>query len=103
MKRNLQKLLVVFATLFISFSVFAQQFGRPLNEGFENGIPSNWTQEVVSGDLSWSVESGDLTYPNGAYSGTHRVALRGVSGVTTNACVRLVSPVMDISKIYRPL
>ena len=103
MKRNLQKLLVVFAALFVSFSLFAQQFGRPLNEGFENGIPSNWTQEVVSGDLSWSVESGDLTYPNGAYSGTHRVALRGVSGVTTNACVRLVSPVMDISKIYRPL
>ena len=53
MKRNLQKLLVVFATLFISFSVYAQQFGRPLNEGFENGIPSNWTQEVVSGDLKW--------------------------------------------------
>lgn len=103
MKRNLQKLAGIFFALFFSFSLSAQQYGQALKEDFENGIPAEWSQEIVSDNLSWTIESGDLDFPQGAFTGEKRVAFRNVSGVTKNATTRLVSPVMDISKMYRPL
>ncbi|MBQ8721298.1 MAG: T9SS type A sorting domain-containing protein [Paludibacteraceae bacterium] len=103
MKRNLQKLLGLFCGLFFSFSLFAQQYGQALKEDFENGIPKDWTQEIVSDKLMWTIESGDLMFPNGAFSGEKRVAFRNESGVTKNASTRLVSPIMDLSTLYRPL
>lgn len=103
MKRNLQKLAGIFFALFFSFSLSAQQYGQALKEDFENGIPAEWSQEIVSDNLSWTVESGDLDFPQGAFTGEKRVAFRNVSGVTKNASARLVSPVMDLSKMYRPL
>ena len=105
MKKRLQRLFGLFFVLFASISLFAQQNqdGRVLEESFENGIPQGWTQEFVNDNLQWSVESGDLTFPNGAFEGSKRVAFRNVSGKTKNACTRLVSPTMDISKLYRPL
>ena len=105
MKMRLQRLFGLFFILFASISLFAQQNqdGRILDESFENGIPQDWTQEIVNDNLQWTVESGDLTFPNGAFKGSKRVAFRNTSGKTKNACTRLVSPTMDVSKLYRPL
>jgi hypothetical protein len=93
MKINCKKLIGLFFSLSLSVSLFAQQYGQALKEDFENGIPNDWKQEIVSDQLSWTVESGDLNFPNGAFTGTKRVAFRNVSGVTKNASASLVSPV----------
>lgn len=103
MKKLTLKISFLFVVLLFSLSLFAQQSGSVLEEGFENGIPQTWTQEVVNDNLSWSVESGDLTFPNGSAEGNKRVAFRNTSGKTKHACTRLVSPQMDVKKLYRPL
>ena len=103
MKRKLQRMLAFVAILFVPFVLFAQEYGSILNESFENGIPQEWTSEKVSGDITWTVESGDLTRPSGAYDGEKRVVFRNHTGVTSKAKARLVSPVMDISKLYQPI
>ncbi len=96
-------MLAFVAILFVPFVLFAQEYGSILNESFENGIPQEWTSEKVSGDITWTVESGDLTRPSGAYDGEKRVVFRNHTGVTSKAKARLVSPVMDISKLYQPI
>ena len=103
MEKRIQRLFCLLFVLFASLSLFAQQYGRVLEESFENGIPQDWTQEVVNDNLQWTVESGDLTFPNGAFEGNKRVAFRNTSGKTKSACARLVSPLIDVSKLYRPL
>ena len=102
MKRDLHKLIAFVAILLLPLSLFAQEYGRVLTESFEDGIPQEWLQEKVSGDISWVVESGG-DRPTGAFDGEKRVAFRNVSGKTTKAKTRLVLPAMDISQIYQPI
>lgn len=105
MKKNRRRLFSSFFVFFAALSLFAQQNqeGRVLEESFENGIPTTWSQEVVYDNLQWIVESGDLTFPNGAFKGNKRVAFRNTSGKTKKASTRLVSPIFDVTKLYRPL
>ena len=106
MKRDLQKLFAILAVFSFSFCLLAQTPELNPNErlkvDFENGIPADWTQENVNGAISWVAESGELSFPNGAYSGQSRVAFRGDS-ISTNARTRLISPQMDITSIYQPI
>ena len=102
MKANLHKLIAFVAIVLLPFSLFAQEYGRVLTESFEEGIPQEWLQEKVSGDISWIVESGG-DRPTGAFDGEKRLAFRNLSGKTTKAKTRLVSPVMDIKGIYQPI
>ncbi len=73
-----------------------------LSEGFENGIPSDWIQESVSGQTLWAVETAEngaagLEYPNGAYgTGKSRAYLRNTTGQTLGFKTRLITPVMNI-------
>ena len=103
MKRELQRLFALIAIFFLPFLLWSQGYGVRLEESFENGIPTDWTQEKVKGDMSWVVNSGDLTYPNGAFDGNCRIEFKGNTNVTTKARTRLVTPVMDIQGIYQPI
>ncbi len=103
MKRELQRLFVLIAIFFLPFLLWSQGYGVRLDESFENGIPADWTQEKVKGNMDWVVNSGDLTYPNGAFDGNCRVEFKGNTNVTTKARTRLVTPVMDIQGIYQPI
>ena len=97
---------VVFVTMMLSATTLWAQndLGHVLApESFEEGIPTTWTQEQVFGDIKWVVESGDLSRPNGAVKGTHRVAFRNNSRQTTGAITRLITPVMDLSKVFQPI
>lgn len=102
MKRDLQKMIAFVAILLLPFALFSQEYGRVLTEGFEDGIPQEWLQEKVSGDISWTVENGGVR-PNGAFDGDKRLIFRNTSGKTTKAKTRLVLPLMDISKVYQPI
>lgn len=103
MKKELQKLVALIAILFLPFVLWSQGYGVKLEESFEKGIPVDWTYEKVRGDMSWVVNSGDLTYPNGAFDGASRIEFRGNTNVTTKATTRLITPVMDIQGIYQPI
>lgn len=103
MKRNLRKLFVLMALFSLPYFLWSQGYGVKLDEGFENGIPADWTQENVKGSINWVVNTGELTYPNGAYEGNSRVEFKGNSNVTTKARTRLITPVMDIKGIYQPI
>ena len=67
------KVIVFIAMFFLPFLLWSQGYGVRLEESFENGIPADWTQENVKGNISWVVNSGDLTYPDGAFDGKSRV------------------------------
>ena len=103
MKRELQRLFALMVLFSLPFFLWSQGFAIRLDEGFENGIPSDWSQENVKGNINWVVNSGDLTYPNGAFGGNSRVEFKGNSNVTSKACTRLITPVMDIQGIYQPI
>ena len=103
MKRNLLKFVALLAIMFVPFALFSQEYGRVLNESFENGIPQEWIQENVSGSIVWSVESGELSRPSNAFDGAKRVAFRNTTGVTSKAKTRLISPVFDAKSLYQPI
>lgn len=103
MKKSLQKLIALLAILFVPFSLFSQEYASILEESFEGGIPQEWTEEKVYGDISWCVEGGSLERPMNAFDGEKRVAFRNVSNVTAKAKTRLITPVLDISKLYQPI
>lgn len=82
-----------------------------VDESFETGMPSDWTQEYSTdggatwttekpdGGLSWATESGSLKRPEGAYgAGKGRAYLHNETGQTVGARVRLITPVMNILK-----
>ena len=103
MKKYLLVLLATIAT--VTMSLNAQTM--VLNEGFEDGIQDAvWTQEFVSGQTPWAVESvsDNLSYPATVRQGTHRAYLRNNTGETLGYATRLVSRVMDLSprKVYQP-
>ena len=73
-----------------------------LNESFESGIPSTWTQEVLSSESAlWAVDN-LATNPTGAYDGNQRVALRNTTGSDKGYITRLITPVMDLSAVDAP-
>ena len=74
-----------------------------LFEDFENGIPSTWTQERIIGDYDWVVESGDLGNPTGTTSGSKRIAFRNNTNQTTAYVTRLISPEMNLAKVFQPI
>ena len=78
-----------------------------IDDGFEQGIQeTEWTQEFVSGNTPWAVESVEdgLAYPATVVQGSHRIYLRNTTGQTQGYVTRLVSKVMDLSPrvIYQP-
>lgn len=103
MKRDLLKLFALIVLFSLPLLLWSQGYGVRLDESFENGIPSEWTQEFVKGSVNWVVNSGDLTYPKGAFEGNSRVEFRGNSNITTKARTRLITPAMDIQGIYQPI
>ena len=103
MKRDLLKLFALIVLFSLPLLLWSQGYGVRLDESFENGIPSEWTQEFVKGSVNWVVNSGDLTYPKGAFEGNSRVEFHGNSNITTKARTRLITPAMDIQGIYQPI
>lgn len=101
-KSTLQTLLAI--VLFPLGLCAQSQYGTRLSEGFENGIPQEWTQENVRGSQNWVVEQGDgLSYPSGAFGGDKRVALRNESDMTLGYVSRLVTPQINLKGLYRPI
>ena len=75
-----------------------------LHEGFEEGIPATWTQECISGQVSWAAEqSGASMYPESAFDGNGLVALRNTTGQTQHFATKLVTPVIDLSEVFQPI
>ena len=72
----------------------------PWNEGFEaEELPQCWTQEIVSGDATWTTKDGGHDYhPYHAHTGEFNAFAHGEEGDT----VRLVSPLLDLSDIDNP-
>ena len=103
MKNQLKKLFVLLAVLLTTHILYSKEYGEIINESFENGIPQDWIQENLSGDINWTVESTDLSHPSNVFDGTHRLAFRNTSKVTKNAKTRLVLPVLDVSNLYQPI
>ena len=93
------------AVLFLSVAAAlqAQQSGVKLSADFEDGkIPDGWTQEYITGNQAWSVEQGG-TYPDGAYSGEWRIALRNPGRQTLGFRTRIVLPPLDLSDMVEPI
>ena len=89
----------------LASTAFAVEFtDYKLNESFESGqLPEGWTQEYVSGQQSWVVESGDLKNPVGAADGQYRVALRNATDVTIGFTTRLVTKAIDLRGVFQPI
>ena len=100
MKHRLLSILVATCLALPGFSAI----NYVLNESFEEGIPSTWEQQVVntSAGGAWISENTSLSSPTGAYDGEGRAALRSESG-NVGYCVRLVTPVLDLSEVSTPL
>lgn len=97
-----QRFLTLLAAVMVAVSGFSA-IPYSLNESFESGIPSTWSQEVVntSAGGAWVIDTLN-TNPNNAYEGSYRVVLRNLNG-SYGYCVRLVTPAMDLSSIVAPM
>mgnify|MGYP003537572456 CR=1 FL=1 len=103
MKKIFSLLVIFCAALCGVQSIYAQDKAVILFEDFENGIPSTWTQEQIIGNYDWIVESGDLENPSGTTSGSKRVAFRNNTNQTTAYVTRLISPEMNLAKVFQPI
>jgi hypothetical protein len=86
---------VVLFFLLISFSLTSQV--NLINEDFENGgsIPTNWSEEFVSGFTSWEFDDGDYWGSiSSSNSGSYNALL---SSFSSGEQTKLVSPVIDFS------
>lgn len=74
--------------------------------GFEDGaIPTGWTQENLTGSVSWAVEGGTgvtLSNPVGAKSGDYRLAIRRPQGTGSKYATRLISPSFNTTQLNNP-
>ena len=97
-----QRFLTLLTAVMVAVSGFSA-IPYSLNESFESGIPSTWSQEVVntSAGGAWVIDTLN-TNPTGAYEGSNRVVLRSLEG-SFGYCVRLVTPAMDLSSIVAPM
>jgi hypothetical protein len=79
------------------FSLLIQPvFPAPFTETFENNgaMPDGWTQEQVSGELSWTFRAGSAEgHPPTAHGGAYNASLALVT--YTQMVTRLVSPRID--------
>lgn len=73
-----------------------------LNESFESGIPSTWTQEVLSATTQMWIADTNNDYPAGAADGNGRVAFRNTTGESQGYVTRLITPAMDLSGVSSP-
>lgn len=77
-----------------------------LTEGFESGgsIPTGWTQEYDSYNLSWVFATGgyNSTNPSSAHSGTYNARLF-FNNSSTARITKLVTPSMDLSAYANPV
>ena len=95
MKKHL--LMILVAVMATTMSLNARTV--LIDEGFENGIQESvWTQEFVSGNMPWAVESVDdgLNWPSTVKQGSYRAYLRNNSGETQGYVTRLISKEMDL-------
>lgn len=102
MRRLLLSLLAVFMVT-LSVHSAAQVV---LSEGFENGIPSGWTDTAISYQSAsyifhWDAETESTYLPTGAPEGVYRAAIRNTNSRSRTCVTRLITPVMDCA-IYRP-
>jgi len=69
------------------------------HEGFESGlIPFGWSQEYVTGDIDWTVTSGNPSgTPNKALQGIYNAAFYGDTGTTI-----LITPWLDLHDAVNP-
>ena len=78
-------------------------------DGFESGDFTteygDWIQEAVVGSTAWQTESAgpDLEYPSTVLFGNRRAYLRNTTGETQGYVTRLITPVMRLDTVYRPL
>ena len=103
MKKHL--LMILVAVMATTMSLNARTV--LIDEGFENGIQESvWTQEFVSGNMPWAVESVDdgLSWPSTVKQGSYRAYLRNNSGETQGYVTRLISKEMDLHpmRVYMP-
>ena len=103
----MKKFLLMLFAAFIAGTMSLSARTIVIDEGFENGIQDDvWTQEFVTGNMPWAVESEDdvLSHPSSVHEGTHRAYLRNTTGETLGYKTRLVSKVMDLrpTKVYMP-
>lgn len=101
--KKLHLILIMHFAFCIMHCLYAQDKTVILFENFENGIPSTWVQEQILGDYDWIVESGDLENPSGTTSGSKRVAFRNNTNQTTAYVTRLISPEMNLAKVFQPI
>jgi hypothetical protein len=87
--------LLFFAMLAFTWQANAQV----LNEGFEAGIPADWTQEYVSASIDWVTAAG-----NGDFSITPRTGAAMAQFITSNFgdATRLVTPALDLTTLTTP-
>ena len=74
-----------------------------LNESFESGIPTTWTQEVLSATTQLWIADTLSTNPTGAADGNGRVAFRNMTGTTQGYVTRLITPAMNLSGVSSPV
>ena len=101
-KKSLFCLLCMCLTTVVAFA--GKESLYVLHEGFEEGIPATWTQDYISGQVSWAVEqSGASEYPASAFEGNGLVALRNTTGQTQHYTTRLITPVIDLTAVFQPI
>jgi len=103
----MKKILSLLVAVMASVMALNAQIVYALNESFESGIPSTWTQEFISGDVAWTVETATLEdplfYPEGAYAGSSRAVFRNTTGETKGWKTRLITPVMNLDTLLQPI
>lgn len=101
MKRLLSVVMLSFLTL-MTFA--AKEDTYVLYANFDDGkIPSGWTQEYVSGQTAWVVETAAMQYPATTAAGAGRVLLRNNTDQTLRFKTRLISKVFDLKGVTLPV
>ncbi len=101
----MKKLLLVWLMSLATFATFAaKEDSYLLHEGFENGaIPAAWIQEYNGVQADWVVEAAaSAQYPAGA-EGNYRAVLRNNAAQSLHYATKLVTPVMDLSRVINPI
>ncbi len=101
-----KKLLSVLLTCLMTVAAFAgKEQLYVLHQGFEEGIPADWTQEyLTSYQQPWTVENAaEATFPKVSFDGSKYLALRNHTTQTQRFVTRLVTPVFDIKDVTQPM
>lgn len=101
----MKKFFLTILVCFVALSGFSVEFTDfVLREGFENGMPTGWTQENIAGQQNWTIEDGTTAeYPVGAFEGQYRLALRNSSTSSLGFTTRFISPKLELSKVFEPI